>query len=118
MQDMTHPPLNLPPHVEAMLMSALRQDLLFIRACWSALSSTIWSFKVFTPSLEEIEMLNGHGLLCGIAFGDLYPPTRVCLMTGCPNHHSCSNVATLSDPVTYKAVWYSLQYSVLPVHVT
>ncbi|KIK96648.1 hypothetical protein PAXRUDRAFT_137985 [Paxillus rubicundulus Ve08.2h10] len=63
---MTHP-----PHVEAMLVSALRQDLLFIRACWSALSSTIWSFKVFTLSLEEIETLNGHGLSCSIGMCSL-----------------------------------------------
>ncbi|KAF9220169.1 hypothetical protein BS17DRAFT_769559 [Gyrodon lividus] len=117
-QDMTHPPSNLLPHVEAMLVSTLRKDLLFVRACWSALSSTIWSFEVFTPSMEEIETLNGHGLSCGIDFGDLYPPTQVCLTTGCPNHHSCNNVATLSDPVTYKAVQYSLQYGVRHIHVT
>ncbi|KIK74931.1 hypothetical protein PAXRUDRAFT_174302 [Paxillus rubicundulus Ve08.2h10] len=114
-QDMTHPPSNLLSHVEAMLVSTLRQDLLFVRVCWSALSLTIWSFKVFTPSMEEIETLNGHGLS---SFGDLYPPTRVCLTTGCPNHRSCNNVATLSNPVAYKAVRYSLQYGVLPIHVT
>ncbi|KIJ11061.1 hypothetical protein PAXINDRAFT_164184 [Paxillus involutus ATCC 200175] len=62
-----------------------------IWACWTALRLTIWSYEEFTPSMKEIEMLNDHG---------------------------CNNAATLSDLVMYKVVWYSLQYGVLPIHVT
>ncbi|KIK72201.1 hypothetical protein PAXRUDRAFT_181164 [Paxillus rubicundulus Ve08.2h10] len=111
MRDTTHPPSNLPPHVEAMLVSALKQDLLFIRAYIE------WPWVV-VQHRYVLPFGGSSALMALVAFGDLCPPTQVCLTTGCPNHCSCSNVTTLSNPVTYKAVWYSLQYSVVPIHVT
>ncbi|KIK80879.1 hypothetical protein PAXRUDRAFT_214240, partial [Paxillus rubicundulus Ve08.2h10] len=83
MDDITLPPLNLPSEVERLLISVFRQDITFVQECWALLKAVIWSQEEFSPTAEEIELYNVHGLVHGIAFSDLFPSARVCLIHGC-----------------------------------
>ncbi|KAI5997233.1 hypothetical protein F5J12DRAFT_906966 [Pisolithus orientalis] len=48
------------------------------------------------------------------AYGDIYPPTYVCLSSDCPNYQ----MGVLTDPITYQATQFTLQYGVLPIYTT
>ncbi|KAI6012337.1 hypothetical protein EDC04DRAFT_2956638, partial [Pisolithus marmoratus] len=47
-------------------------------------------------------------------YGDIYPPTHTCLSSDCPNYH----MGVLTEPVTYQATQFTLQYGVLPIYST
>ncbi|KIJ12503.1 hypothetical protein PAXINDRAFT_14700 [Paxillus involutus ATCC 200175] len=84
MDNITLPPLNLPSEVERLLIRVFHQDITFVQECWALLKAVIWSQEEFSPTAEEIELYNVHGLVHGIAFSDLFPPTRVASSTGVP----------------------------------
>ncbi|KIJ05544.1 hypothetical protein PAXINDRAFT_93335 [Paxillus involutus ATCC 200175] len=118
MHDITHPPLTLPTAVEGLLIGVTGMDFESVRRGWLLLKHVVWSAQELLPSSQEAEIFNLHGHCHGLAFHDLYPPTRVCLTKGCPNQRDCNNVATLSDPVKYQAVRFTLGFGALPVHST
>ncbi|KIJ58235.1 hypothetical protein HYDPIDRAFT_103060 [Hydnomerulius pinastri MD-312] len=97
MHDITHPPLTLPTSVEAVLVSTTGMDLDSVRYGWLLLKRLIWSSQGLSPSSEEVEMFNLHGLRHGVGK---------------------FNIATLSDPVKYQAARFTLGFRVLPVHST
>ncbi|KIJ07033.1 hypothetical protein PAXINDRAFT_121288 [Paxillus involutus ATCC 200175] len=118
MQDVCHPPASLPPAVSQLLAGVLALDVNMIQNCWTTLRSTVWHHDEVTLSAIDVKCYNAHGRSHGIAYGDLYPPTRVCLSPDCPNFRSNNDVSTLSDPVTHKATRFTLRAGVLPIHTT
>ncbi|KAG2356420.1 hypothetical protein BDR07DRAFT_1423334 [Suillus spraguei] len=66
----------------------------------------IWTHDTVLPTDQEIEAFNHHGLMRGIGYHDLYPPTHVCQSPECMNHHDGNEVATLTDPL-YATRWFS-----------
>jgi hypothetical protein len=51
-----------------------------------------------------------------IGYHDLYPPTRVCQSLECTNYRVNDEVATLTDPLAYRASLFTLRDGALPVH--
>ncbi|OJA10919.1 hypothetical protein AZE42_08232 [Rhizopogon vesiculosus] len=76
MTDIRHPPTHPPEVVVLLLAGALGQDPPTILACWVAFCQVIWTHGTVLPTDQEIEAFNRHGLVRGIGYHDLYPPTR------------------------------------------
>ncbi|KAG1809656.1 uncharacterized protein BJ212DRAFT_1378807 [Suillus subaureus] len=98
MTDIQHPPIH-PPEVVTHLT---------ILACWVAFHQVIWTHSAVLPTDQEIEVFNYHGLVRGIGYHDLYPPTHVCQCPKCVNYCDGDEVATLMDVNTFYASLFML----------
>lgn len=65
-RDRRAPPSQLPNRVLNVIVAATGQPLNTITAVWSAFRHKAWDHKPITPSEEEIEVFNLHGLKEGI----------------------------------------------------
>ncbi|KAG1720182.1 hypothetical protein EDB19DRAFT_1930573 [Suillus lakei] len=116
MTDIRHPPIHPPEVVVSLLAGALGQDPPTILTCWVAFRQVIWTHGAVLPTDQEIEAFNRHGLVRGIGYHDLYPPTRVCQRPECVNYRDGDEVATLTDVNTFRASLFTLRDGSLPVH--
>ncbi|KIO00334.1 hypothetical protein M404DRAFT_153181 [Pisolithus tinctorius Marx 270] len=106
--DIHHPPGNLPGSVERLLVGLLGTGIDVIQSYWVLLCHVVWQAEVVVPSANDIQQFNRY------AYGDIYPPTYVCLSSDCPNYQ----MGVLTDPITYQATRFTLQYGVLPIYTT
>ncbi|KIK77677.1 hypothetical protein PAXRUDRAFT_17338 [Paxillus rubicundulus Ve08.2h10] len=116
MQDVQHSPLSLLQAVVYLLADVLDLDVDLIHSYWTELQSAVWCHNVITPSTINVKRFNACGRAHGIAYGDLYQPTCVCLLPDCPNFQHNNDIATLSDPVKYKATHFTLCFGAVPIH--
>ncbi|KAG2139346.1 hypothetical protein DEU56DRAFT_871163 [Suillus clintonianus] len=116
MTDICHPPTHPPEVVILLLAGTLGQDRPTILACWVVLRQVIWTHGTVLPTDKEIEAFNRHGLMRGIGYHDLYPPTRVCQSPECTNYRDGDEVATLTDVNKFRASLFTLRDGSLPVH--
>ncbi|KAG1817379.1 hypothetical protein EV424DRAFT_1540471 [Suillus variegatus] len=104
MTDIRHPPIHPPEVVVSLLAGALSQDPPTILACWVAFHQVIWTHGAVLPTDQEIEVFNRHGLVRGIGYHNLYPPTSVCQRPECVNYRDGDEVATLTDSIRYQHI--------------
>lgn len=134
--DIRQPPPLLPPHVLEFIGASLHKSLSEVNWYWYALKNAVWTDSGAQATREDVEMFRKHGLQRGIGeyvkhpiisllniylnlgYGDLFPPTRVCLRPECPNYRQNNDVMTLTEPTSYRATLFTLRDGALPVHTT
>ncbi|KIJ60382.1 hypothetical protein HYDPIDRAFT_98972 [Hydnomerulius pinastri MD-312] len=111
--NVSNPPASLPSRVVRLLSTAVECSPEAVQHCWNVFKSVTWTSSSISPEVDEVELFNRAGQEHGMAYGDLFPPTRVCLNTACSGYRS-----TLSEPVVYEATLFTLRHGTLPIHST
>jgi len=117
-RDRRCPPAALPAPIHEFISCATGLDVESTSLYWATFKSAVWTESDMMATEEDIALFHEHGLPRGIGYRDVFPPTRTCINSACPNHRDDNEVATLSDPSTYRATLFTLRDGALPVYVT
>ncbi|TFY69096.1 hypothetical protein EVJ58_g607 [Rhodofomes roseus] len=85
---------------------------------WDVLRDAVWSNSKPVATEEDIVAFHVFGLDRGLGYRDVFPPTRTCLNAACGHYRNDDAIATLTDPITYRATLFTLREGALPVFVT
>ncbi|KAJ7239735.1 hypothetical protein C8J57DRAFT_1019287, partial [Mycena rebaudengoi] len=84
--DKRNPPAVLHPQILETIAASLGvTDINVVSICWSAFKDIIWDHRAVSPTEEEIKIYNDAALDRGTSFHHVYPPVRVCQISGCRN---------------------------------